>query len=161
MVKGSRLFLGPIIGLSTLCLLALTVLYLSMSALLNDYIFEEIERDVDSVIGSMQRDLQPFSRGSLPQYLDEIQRGNAQYRYTLTGAQGEVIYDSIFGEDELVTLGNLAERPEIESAMLLGLGHSSRLSDSLSVDMMYLAKSFEINGFEGVIRIGRSRDLRG
>ncbi len=57
-------------------------------------------------------------------------------RVTLVDAQGKVFADS---EKEIALLENHFNRPEVQEARLRGKGKSIRFSQSIGVDMLYVA----------------------
>ena len=57
-------------------------------------------------------------------------------RVTLVDAQGKVFADS---EKDVVQLENHFNRPELQEARLKGKGKSIRFSQSIGVDMLYVA----------------------
>lgn len=60
----------------------------------------------------------------------------AHTRITIIGPDGAVLADS---EKDPATMENHNHRPEVVQARAQGIGHSSRLSETLSVQMLYLA----------------------
>ena len=74
-------------------------------------------------------------------------------RITLIDARGRVSADS---EKEAALLDNHFNRPEVQEARLRGTGKSVRYSDSLSIDMLYVAVAVKDgNGIKGYIRLAR------
>ena len=74
-------------------------------------------------------------------------------RVTLVDAQGKVFADS---EKDIATMENHFSRPELQEARLKGKGKSIRFSQSIGVDMLYVAipmkSESQINGY---IRLAR------
>jgi two-component system, OmpR family, phosphate regulon sensor histidine kinase PhoR len=60
-------------------------------------------------------------------------------RITLVAADGRVVGDSTQSEQELATLENHAQRPEIVEASRGGVGVSRRYSTTVDTDMLYVA----------------------
>ena len=60
-------------------------------------------------------------------------------RMTITGKQGDVLYDSHVGGDALLEMDNHGDRPEIEEARRSGSGVSLRHSNTLGIDAVYAA----------------------
>ena len=60
-------------------------------------------------------------------------------RVTFINPDGTVVGDSELSPDELTTVENHAGRPEIQQARKEGLGRARRYSDTLKVDMLYVA----------------------
>jgi len=57
-------------------------------------------------------------------------------RVTLVDAQGRVLADS---EKDIITMENHFNRPELQEARLKGKGKSIRFSQTIGVDMLYVA----------------------
>ncbi len=74
-------------------------------------------------------------------------------RITLIDTRGKVFADS---EKDAVLLENHFNRPEIQEARLRGTGKSVRYSDSLSIDMLYVAVAVQDGkDIKGYIRLAR------
>jgi two-component system phosphate regulon sensor histidine kinase PhoR len=75
-------------------------------------------------------------------------------RVTLVDAQGKVFADS---EAEIAGLENHLNRPEIQEARLRGTGKSIRFSQSIGMDMLYVAVPIKDGAvIKGYIRLARS-----
>ena len=75
-------------------------------------------------------------------------------RVTLVDAQGKVFADS---EAEIAGLENHLNRPEIQEARLRGMGKSIRFSQSLGMDMLYIAVPIKDGAvIKGYVRLARS-----
>jgi len=74
-------------------------------------------------------------------------------RITLIDAGGRVFADS---EKDVALLENHSNRPEIQEARLKGSGKSVRYSESLRIDMLYIAVAVKNDqGIQGYIRMAR------
>ncbi|MBN1644340.1 MAG: HAMP domain-containing protein [Dehalococcoidales bacterium] len=72
-------------------------------------------------------------------------------RVTIIGIDGTVLGDS---EEDPLTMDNHGTRPEVIAALSSGYGESIRLSNTLNIEMMYVAAPIEQNGeVLGVSRI--------
>ncbi len=76
-------------------------------------------------------------------------------RTTIVLADGTVIGDSQLTPEELKTVENHLDRPEIQSAMRTGYGKSTRMSSTVKVEMLYVAVRFHRPTVEGTVRISR------
>lgn len=77
----------------------------------------------------------------------------SQSRITLIDAKGRVFADS---ERDVAKLENHLNRPEVQEARLKGTGKSVRFSDSLGIDMLYIAVAIKDGqGIKGYIRLAR------
>lgn len=76
-----------------------------------------------------------------------------QSRVTLIDDKGRVLADS---DEEASRMGDHMRRPEIEEAKVRGTGRSTRYSDTLGEEMMYVALAVrERGGISGYIRLAR------
>jgi two-component system, OmpR family, phosphate regulon sensor histidine kinase PhoR len=74
-------------------------------------------------------------------------------RVTLVDAQGRVLADS---EKDITTMENHFSRPELQEARLKGKGKSIRFSQSIGVDMLYVAISVKSQSqITGYVRLAR------
>ena len=79
--------------------------------------------------------------------------GTSRSRITLIDARGKVSADS---EKEAALLDNHFNRPEVQEARLKGTGKSVRYSDSLNIDMLYVAVAVQDGkDIKGYIRLAR------
>lgn len=76
-------------------------------------------------------------------------------RVTVIGREGQVLGDSEIAASELTKIGGHADRPEVRDAAEKGEGRSSRYSETLGTDMIYVAVPFEGRGLSGVVRVAR------
>ncbi|HEY1913609.1 MAG TPA: ATP-binding protein [Vicinamibacterales bacterium] len=60
-------------------------------------------------------------------------------RVTLIAADGQVLGDSSETVDAVATMENHGQRPEVVAARSTGLGQARRYSDTLKIDMLYVA----------------------
>jgi len=75
-------------------------------------------------------------------------------RVTIIAGNGVVVGDSEVPAQELATLDNHAERPEVRAAQAKGQGSSVRYSETLRTDMLYVAVPFRsMAGERGVLRL--------
>ncbi len=86
---------------------------------------------------------------------------SANLRMTLIDSDGKVIFESDLPLDQLISVENHKDRPEVQQAIRNGTGTSTRHSATLNIEMLYFAKKIlrlfsQATGFEGasVIRIG-------
>jgi two-component system phosphate regulon sensor histidine kinase PhoR len=74
-------------------------------------------------------------------------------RVTLIDAQGKVFADS---EKDITRLENHLNRPELQEARLRGTGKSVRFSDSIGIDMLYIAVTIKDGSkTAGYVRLAR------
>ena len=73
-------------------------------------------------------------------------------RVTFIDENGKVIGES---EEDRSTMDNHLNRPEIITANFQEFGTAIRKSDTLQIDMLYIAKKFQLNNKEYYIRMAR------
>jgi two-component system phosphate regulon sensor histidine kinase PhoR len=77
-------------------------------------------------------------------------------RVTLVDAQGKVFADS---EKDIAKMENHLNRPELQEARLRGKGKSIRFSNSIGIDMLYVAITIkEGSEIKGYVRLARPLD---
>lgn len=124
------------------CLVLMSVLYWLFGT--------QLDEELDSYASLMCRNM------NLPGMTDELKRqvmdtASEDVRVTLIAPDGEVLYDS---HAEAAEMENHIEREEVQQALLIGAGESSRMSDTLQVQTVYRARLLD-NG--NVLRISRDR----
>ena len=79
--------------------------------------------------------------------------GNALgLRVTIIALDGKVLGDADLTREELVTVENHADRPEVKEALKSGLGVSKRFSYTIKKDMLYTAIPFGKGKVAGILR---------
>lgn len=92
------------------------------------------------------------SEQKMSEQLKQIARISSS-RVTLVDAQGKVFADS---EKDIATLENHFSRPELQEARLKGKGKSIRFSQSIGVDMLYVAIPMKSGSqVTGYVRLAR------
>ncbi len=76
-------------------------------------------------------------------------------RVTVVGEDGTVLGDSELTGDQIASLENHNDRPEITNAFKSGSGLSLRFSTTVESDMIYAASRFESGNDFGVVRVSR------
>ena len=108
--------------------------------------------DARLLAGSVAPRLQ---EGTDPEALDELARGWAARlaaRVTIIGADGIVLGES---HEDRTRMDNHLQRPEVQQALKVGQGSSSRYSATLGYEMMYAAVPMQASGGQvlGVMRV--------
>jgi len=146
------------LGLAVLVLDLLLVIYVGIRLTLPGYLARQIQGDLkrDAVI---VRDLfEPPLRAPNPN-LAEINRFSHELskqsglRITVIAPAGTVIGESDKPESELNTIENHLARPEVQQAIHEGLGIATRHSDTIGVDLLYVAMPVGTNKLYGVVRV--------
>ncbi len=131
--------------------LTLLLLLLSFGVLLSAGVFTTITLDnyfrervvlelrtqtdeVEFILRSSQR-----SDSLLDDYFRHLAR-SAGIRITLIRNDGVVLFESELPPEEVALMENHLNRPEVQDALHLGSGTSTRRSGTLSIEMLYLAK---------------------
>ncbi len=108
---------------------------------------ERLSKTLETEAPILQEDYQDFavSHGHL---LDS--------RVTIILDNGVVVADSGLTAEDVLKMDNHKDRPEIVDARNNGRGTSTRFSNTLKMDMMYVAVPFEIADEAGVVRVSNS-----
>ncbi len=79
---------------------------------------------------------------------------NISARATIILESGEVVGDSELKREDLASLENHRNRPEVQAALRSGTGEAIRYSSTLRTDMLYVALPFTGNsGDKGIVRL--------
>ncbi|MFA5144460.1 MAG: ATP-binding protein [Candidatus Omnitrophota bacterium] len=73
-------------------------------------------------------------------------------RATIIGLDGKILGDTDLTREQLLTVENHANRPEIKEAIVKGLGISKRFSYTVKKDMLYMALPFGKDKSGGLLR---------
>ncbi len=123
---------------------------------LNIFIKDEIRKVMtDQLEGDLFTYAELIDLGSARGMSDQLRQiaGISGSRVTLVDAQGRVFADS---EKEITKLENHFNRPEIQEARLRGKGKSTRFSQSLGVEMLYVAIPIKTKDqVTGYVRLAR------
>jgi len=95
------------------------------------------------------------NRGTTPQIIAEKIGSAVKARVTLIDPQGKVIADSDISQARISGLENHLDRPEVQSALKSGVGHSMRYSDTLGTQMLYTAIAYSQGSSKGIIRLSQ------
>ncbi len=76
-------------------------------------------------------------------------------RVTVIDGDGRVVGDSTFELAALAELDSHSDRPEVIEALDGGEGIARRFSQSLGMEMLYIALPFKTGAIEGVVRVAR------
>lgn len=137
------------VGLLQLTILILTVLIGSAVSriYLKEYIVEQSREQLAETIQLLSKS---FESSELePLSWCQTLRGDELSRFTLIGPQGKVSCDNFA---DITKMDNHLDRPEVKTAMQEGIGSNIRYSETLNLDMLYMAKSINISGDTYFIR---------
>lgn len=121
-----------------MCLIALVATLLSAFMITVVY-YNKQEAQMKREVVTEARYLEAGMELSGREYLDQLSnkiRGNLQNRITLIDENGDVLFDSYASNDDM---DNHSNRPEIQSALLNGVGEVTRISSTLSEKTYYYA----------------------
>jgi two-component system, OmpR family, phosphate regulon sensor histidine kinase PhoR len=123
---------------------------------LNIFIKDEIQKVLTAKIeGELLAYAELIDLTSAKEMTDQLRQiaGISGSRVTLVDARGRVFADS---EKHIAQLENHLNRPEIQEARLRGKGRSMRFSQSLGVEMLYVAVPIKTKGqITGYVRLAR------
>lgn len=78
---------------------------------------------------------------------------SGSFRITIINETGEVLGDSRLSKASLTKIENYSDRPEIIEAGESGTGRSTRYSNTLQIDLLYIAVRFSTNNNKGYFRV--------
>lgn len=135
--------------------LAATYFYLDNTLRNNAY--QEIEKNIlkesDLVKTFLEEEgKKGLSKNQLDFFADKTSEA-LDLRVTIIGLDGKVLGDSDLTPDEIKTVENHFHRPEVQDALLTGLGESRRFSTTLQKHMLYVARSVTSGEMKGIVRL--------
>lgn len=147
-----RVFLIPLLLISifTISGFVLLDLYLSNTSI------ERYQKDLTrlAVSGSQLLDLLD-GNADIPEFdhFADTFAGTGHFRTTIIDITGKVLGDSQLSLQEVPTIENHAERPEIIEARESGVGISQRFSTTLKTDLLYVAVRYKSRNLQGYFRV--------
>ena len=115
---------------------------LPASLLLERSLSQDLVQRIESDLTSRATMARTLGSGLSIDELDDLAKtiGKAdEVRFTWVGPDGRVLGDSWVARDDLGSLDNHADRPEIETANRIGLGIARRSSETTGADLLYVA----------------------
>lgn len=144
----NRLFLQMFLTAGFAAVAASLVIFVSVQIQLEKSLFEKAKGNLDTQMVFAEfvaRDL--LTSGELPAdsaWIDKLE--SASTRLSIISLDGQVLFDS---QANVEVLENHRDRPEILQAAELGIGQSQRHSQSVNIDLLYIA--LRLDGEEGPI----------
>jgi two-component system, OmpR family, phosphate regulon sensor histidine kinase PhoR len=126
-----------------------------MRGLLIDRVGDELTRTAEVGALTIARGDDVLALGSHQPLAVRMARA-ARARVTLLGRDGVVLADSSLSVGELAQAENHASRPEVREALSRGRGASSRFSETVGAQMMYVAVPFRHGSQQGLVRMAMS-----
>ena len=150
----SKWFLGLAILLADLLL----VVYLALRLTLPPYLVRQIETDLrrDAVVVREVFEAQLKTGHPDAAEINRLSHDLAKktgLRITVIGPGGTVIGESDKPENELKNIENHLHRPEVQQALREDIGSATRHSDTVGVDLMYVAVPVRNDGLVGIVRV--------
>ncbi len=145
-------------GLAILLLDLLLVVYVAIRITLPPYLVHQIRADLqrDAII---VRDVFETQLASPQPNRTDINRICHQLskqtglRITVIAPDGTVIGESDKPESDLQNIENHLARPEVQQAIRVGVGSTTRHSHTIGVDLLYVAVPVRNEKLEGVVRV--------
>jgi two-component system phosphate regulon sensor histidine kinase PhoR len=136
----------------------LLVVYLALRLTLPPYLVRQIEADLrrDAVV---MREV--FESQLKNGHVDELEINRLSHdlarktglRITVIDPGGTVIGESDKPESELKNIENHLQRPEVQQALREDIGSATRHSDTIGVDLLYVAVPVRNNNLVGIVRV--------
>ena len=150
----SKWFLGLAILLADLLL----VIYLALRLTLPPYLVRQIETDLrrDAIV--MREVFESRVKTGQPdaEEINQLSHDLAKktgLRITVIGPGGTVIGESDKPESELKNIENHLQRPEVQQALREDIGSATRHSDTIGVDLLYVAVPIRNDNLVGIVRV--------
>ena len=122
----------------SLCLIMAAGLFISVNSILETHLLDESRENLLHQ-AQLAKQLIEQQRTLKPQQLAHKLGSGIKARVTLIAADGRVVGDSDVRDDQVQTLENHRNRPEVQQAPKSGSGWSMRHSDTLRTTMLYVA----------------------
>ena len=150
----SKWFLGLAILLGDLLL----VVYFAIRLTLPPYLVRQIEADLrrDAFVVRDVFESQLETRNPSPVDINRMSHELSKetgLRITVISRDGTVIGESDKPEDDLKSIENHLHRPEVQQAIREGIGSATRHSDTIGVDLLYVAVPVRGDDHVGTVRV--------
>jgi len=133
-------------------LVIICISFFLLDVFMRDEVKNVLTSQIETELLSYTKLIEMNSSGQISENLKQIAR-ISNSRITLVDAQGKVLADS---EKDIAKLENHFNRPELQEARLRGTGKSVRFSDSIRIDMLYIAVAVKDGQkVTGYIRLAR------
>jgi two-component system phosphate regulon sensor histidine kinase PhoR len=126
--------------------------FLILDLFLRDEVKEVLTSQIETELMSYAKIIDLSSPEKNSQQIENIAK-ISKCRVTLIDSSGKVFADS---EKDIAQLENHLNRPEVQESRLKGTGKSVRFSNSLNLDMLYVAVTIQDGGkINGYVRLAR------
>ena len=130
-------------------LLLITGLLLACFALLDIYFSSNLEKKYEKHLLQLARSGAQMIKyeqdlGQIQDYdrLADFFVMNSRLRVSILDGNGEIIGDSNLSREEILSMGNQADRPEIKNSSNSGIGISKRFSPTTNTNLMFVAVKY-------------------
>jgi diguanylate cyclase (GGDEF)-like protein len=106
--------------------------------------------DINYELGKDEPDFQIIN---IDQYIGNLTQATEEQRITIINMQGTVVGDTALSGRAIKTLQNHANRPEFIQALESGSGSHIRFSQTLNIDLLYVASKINVSGEDYVLRL--------
>lgn len=122
----------------------------NLTDLLSDIVYEMNEDNPD--FPSLNSEL-------IAEYISHLPQATSEKRISLISMSGKVLGDSSISHRELNTLDNHADRQEVIGALKNGSGFNIRFSETLGINMLYVAKTLPLHDSLFIVRLSTPMTL--
>ena len=134
-----------------ICIFSAIVFLFSYNYVKNQFIIN-IKHELENISILLQTQINNYSFIDLPdkdKFIKETGE-NINRRITIININGKVIADS---DEDPKLMENHSNRPEFQQALKYGIGTSKRFSETLNIEMLYIAVPYgEKDAIKGIIR---------
>jgi two-component system phosphate regulon sensor histidine kinase PhoR len=150
----SKWFLGLAILLGDLLLVAYFAIRLTLPPYLVRQIEADLRRDAFVVRDMFEAQLQTRRPGAPDiNHLSHELAKETGLRITVIARDGTVIGESDKPESALQSIENHLQRPEVQQAIREGVGSATRHSDTIGVNLLYVAVPVRNDNLVGIVRV--------
>ncbi|GAA4879088.1 sensor domain-containing diguanylate cyclase [Ferrimonas pelagia] len=162
-MKNSLRMLIPVVMLTSLLVVSLGFLEIRFEQMLENNLENKLVRITRLTSVIFGHEIEENSAFDIDRFVDDF-GSSLNLRITIINGDGYVVADSELNNSAIMQLGNHNERSEIHQARLESYGKSTRLSESLGIEFLYLAmplSAINANGEfdEFVIRVASPMTL--
>jgi len=145
-------------ALAILLAALLLVINLCIDFFLSPYLFERIRADLErnAILASEVFESRLRARPAETWEINALAHAIAKrtgVRVTVIAPDGMVIAESDKPQNQLKSIENHLNRPEVQAAIQRGIGSATRHSDTIHVDLLYVAVAMRQENLLGIVRV--------
>jgi len=145
-------------ALALLLAASLLVINICIDFFLSPYLFERIQADLErnAILASEVFESRLRARPVETEEINALAHAIAKrtgVRMTVIAPDGRVMAESDKPPDQLRSIENHLNRPEVQAAIQRGIGSATRHSDTIHADLLYVAVAVRPENLSGIVRV--------